>query len=232
MTTPGRRLDLATLVLKPGRHPEAAWEFCLFEAVAYLAGEPWSVAPDGTCPVLRGFLGLLNDLLPDDATRTRLLVPLIPRLVDSRTGSATTRRRACRLADFAVREVAPIALDAAGWRGEAGALRRLPPVHDAPTARSAAVGARQAAAAAYAAAHAVDAAAVTMAAYTSTADAADAADAAARLDDGPDEAAAEAALSDAAGWSAYAVAAAATVASEPGTALYQRAVAVAAELLP
>lgn len=48
---------------------------CVMEAVAYVAGEPWSDHPKCACPVLGAFMRAWNDGLPTDEDRTRLLRP-------------------------------------------------------------------------------------------------------------------------------------------------------------
>ena len=40
-------LDLEALVLKAGAHPAGSQEMCVMEAVALIAGEPWSDSPQG-----------------------------------------------------------------------------------------------------------------------------------------------------------------------------------------
>src|SRR3954453_23724766 len=52
---------------------------CLLEAVAFVAGEPWSDSPSCTSPVLGTFGRSLNDVLPDD--RRQQLKPYILRLI-------------------------------------------------------------------------------------------------------------------------------------------------------
>ena len=65
--------------LKSGSHPKPNGEFaaCVMEAVAYVAGVPWSDHPACTCPVITTFMVAWNDGLPSDADRTRLLLPLV-----------------------------------------------------------------------------------------------------------------------------------------------------------
>lgn len=48
-------LDLDTLTLHAGRHSPGD-EMCVMEAVAYIAGEPWSDHPECACPVIATFL--------------------------------------------------------------------------------------------------------------------------------------------------------------------------------
>lgn len=65
---------------------------CLMEAVAWVAGEPWSDKPRCACPVIGDFLRHFNDGLPDDR-RTELLRPLVPLLVGSRSSDAVEMKR-------------------------------------------------------------------------------------------------------------------------------------------
>ena len=66
------------IVLAKGEHQDKMDAYCVMEAVAYVAGEPWSDHPQCACPVLTSFLISWNDAL-DDVTRQRLK-PYIPRL--------------------------------------------------------------------------------------------------------------------------------------------------------
>jgi len=83
---------LDALTLAKGGHQETTDAYCVMEAVAYVSGEPWSDAPRCECPVITAFLINWNDSLPDNATRDRLLKPLIPLVVDTRqhSGSRTS----------------------------------------------------------------------------------------------------------------------------------------------
>jgi len=211
MTIDAARLDSVT-ALAMGSHADHR-AMCVMEAVAYVAGEPWSDRPRCACPVLTSFAIRLNDRITNDAERTRIMRPLIPLLVETRTDSrAIMVKRAYVAADFAARESMPRLLDALGKADVAAQCRTLAPVTDRDTARAAegllrevrAAADAAAADAAYAAAYAADADA---AAYADAA-AADAAYAAAYAAAAyADAAAADAAAADAA--YAYADAAAA-----------------------
>ena len=76
MTTPRERLA-ALPPLSAGAHETEHEGACVMEAVAYVAGEPWSDKPACACPVLGAFLRTWNDHLPTDADRDRLLRPLM-----------------------------------------------------------------------------------------------------------------------------------------------------------
>ena len=89
------------LSLKSGAHSPNS-TFCVMEAVAYIAGEPWSDHPECTCPVITAFMVNWNDSLPTDADRDRLLKPLIPRLVGTRNKSLEENARSCALIGWCV----------------------------------------------------------------------------------------------------------------------------------
>lgn len=71
--------EVQRLQLGHGAHPSQE-AMCVMEAVAYVAGEPWSDEPECASPTIATFLRTWNDSLPSDEERTRLLAPLIPRL--------------------------------------------------------------------------------------------------------------------------------------------------------
>ena len=158
-------------IIHHGSHETYADGHCLLEVVAHLACEPHSDRPACCCPVFAAFARGLNDAISDDATRTRLLAPLAPLLVGTRSDDAATEQaRAYQLADLAVRRWAPRALDDAGLGDAAATLRALAPITGKDTA------ARARAYAAYAAARGGAREAATYAAHAD----ADAAYAAAR----------------------------------------------------
>ena len=98
------------LVLGRGGHKTPSGptptEACLMEAVSFVAGEAWSDHPECACPVLSAFMRSWNDGL-DDADRNRLLRPLIPRLIGTRSTPAVETRRACMALDWYLREITP-----------------------------------------------------------------------------------------------------------------------------
>jgi len=155
-------MDINKLTTLPplayGSHAPDDGRACLMEAVAYVAGEPWSDRPACACPVIAAFARGLNDAMPD-GLRDTLLRPLIPAIMGTRSTPDVEQRRAYIAADYAVRCAAPTALRAAGLPMQADTLTALPPIIDANTALTAAAAARAAAAAdaaAYAAAYAAD----------------------------------------------------------------------------
>ncbi len=114
--------------LKKGAHSPNS-TYCVMEAVAFVAGEPWSDHPQCACPVISNFLRNWNDSLPSDSERDRLLKPLIPRLVGTRN-AALERRRATMAADWLVRFHLPAWLRLAGLTAQSEALASLPEITD------------------------------------------------------------------------------------------------------
>jgi hypothetical protein len=172
MSDKPRILDLSTLVLGHGNHASPDDGFCVMEAVAYFAGEEHSDTPWCASPTVTEFAMQLNDRLDDDERRR--LVSYIPRIVGSKGKADDEAKRAFLCADWAIRKVAPIALEATRERGlieRAKRLRELAPITDTDTANAAATAARTAAAAAYDddAAEAAYAAAAAAAAYAASA---------------------------------------------------------------
>lgn len=124
-------IDLSNIILSDGAHSLRSQGMCVAEAVAWLAGEPHSDHPACLCPVIGEFLRIWNDELPSDAERTRLLGPLLPRLVGTRADAATELRRAYLALDWLVRVHAPAWLDLVPTLTDyAAVLRALPPLLD------------------------------------------------------------------------------------------------------
>jgi hypothetical protein len=122
-----RWAKLQGLSLKSGAHSPNS-TFCVMEAVAYVAGEPWSDKPECACPIISSFLRSWNDALPTDADRDRLLKPLIPKLVNTRGDKALEEKRALMAADWLVRVNTPAWLRLAGLTTHADALSALPEI--------------------------------------------------------------------------------------------------------
>jgi hypothetical protein len=125
------RLERVT-VLKAGSHspPNGDFAACVMEAVSYIAGEPWSDHPACVSPVITAFMISWNDGLPNDEERTRLLAPLIPKLIGTRGSDALENRRATMATDWLVRAHTPAWLRLAGLTDEAEALAGLPEITD------------------------------------------------------------------------------------------------------
>ena len=113
--------------LKSGAHSEGA-AMCAMEAVAYIAGEPWSDHPQCASPVIAAFMRSWNDSLPSDAERERLLLPFIPKIVGTRGSEALEHRRSLMAADWLVRVHTPAWLRLAGLEDQALSLEGLPEI--------------------------------------------------------------------------------------------------------
>ena len=118
---------LARPLLKGGHNPDG--EMCVMEAAAYIAGEKWSAAPQCVCPAITDFMVPWNDCLPTDADRDRLLKPLLPLLIGTRTTTTDTLKYRWMAFDWLVREHAPAWMDLTPSLVEhATALRGLPEI--------------------------------------------------------------------------------------------------------
>jgi hypothetical protein len=214
--TPERLALLDKITLEAGGHQPDS-RFCVMEAVAYVAGEPWSDSPECVSPVIAAFLRSWNDSLSDDARQ--MLKPLIPQVIGTRTSEADEQKRAWMTTDWLARECAPGFLRLAGLTDHAEALEGLAALtttkraeNARPTLDAARAAARAAAGdAAGAAAGAAARAAARATAWDAAGDAARAAAWAAAGDAARDaaRAAARAAAGDAAGAAAGAAARAA-----------------------
>src|SRR5271154_6715922 len=122
-----RWTKLKKLSLKAGAHsPDST--FCVMEAVAFVAGEPWSDHPQCACPIIGAFLRSWNDSLPNDHERDRLLKPLIRDLVGSKSTKEVETKRALLCADWLIRVNTPAWLRLAGVTVHADALEALPEI--------------------------------------------------------------------------------------------------------
>jgi hypothetical protein len=126
-----RMAEIEAASIKHGPHDEnAAREMCVMEAVAYVAGEAWSDAPQCACPVITAFMVSWNDGLPTDADRDRLLKPLIPLIVGTRSTPAVEQKRATMSADWLIRTYTPAFLRLAKLDKQADLLASLPEITD------------------------------------------------------------------------------------------------------
>jgi hypothetical protein len=123
------RLARVTKLKLGNTDPNDDARFCVMEAVAYVAGEPWSDHPVCTCPVITAFMVSWNDGLPD-AERSALLTPLVPLLVGTRGSKATEDRRANMAVDWYIRVQTPAWLRLAGLTKQAEALEAFPEITD------------------------------------------------------------------------------------------------------
>jgi len=146
---------IQALSLKHGGHEENERAMCVMEACAYVAGEPWSDAPQCACPVITAFMVSWNDSLPSDADRDRRLKPLIPLIVGTRSTPQVEQRRATMAADWLIRVHTPAFLRLAKLDDQAALLVALPEITDflqCPSLMPALEAVRKDAAAAWAAA--------------------------------------------------------------------------------
>jgi hypothetical protein len=123
---------LDTLTLQSGAHDgDVPTEMCVMEAVAYIAGEPWSDHPICACPVISTFLRSWNDSLPCDADRDRLLKPLVLQLIDTRSTPLVEEKRSYLALDWLIRVFTPRWLDLVPALAPHGAaLRNLTEIAD------------------------------------------------------------------------------------------------------
>ena len=117
-------LDRGSHTPPRGKEPAGA---CVMEAVAWVSGAKWSDHPECVCPVIGAFMRNWNDNLPDDE-RTALLLPLIPKLVDTRGSAALADRRATMAVDWLIRVQTPAWLRLAKLTDQAALLEGLPEV--------------------------------------------------------------------------------------------------------
>ena len=116
-----RLARITTLAHGSHQPPNGHIAACVMEAVAYVAGEPWSDRPECACPVIGAFLRSWNDALNGDE-RTKLLLPLVPRLVGTRGSKALEARRATMAADWYIRASTPAWLRLVGLSAHADTL--------------------------------------------------------------------------------------------------------------
>ena len=121
---------LGELTLKKGAHGARDNGLCAMEAAAWMAGEAHSDHPACVSPVIASFMRNWNDDLPSDEDRDRLLKPLLPLTLNTRTNDADEERRGLLCADWLMRTFTPAWLDAAKLSEEAAELRALPELVD------------------------------------------------------------------------------------------------------
>ena len=124
-----RLAEIVTLDKGSHKPPNGNFAACVMEAVAYVSGEPWSDHPECACPVITAFLVNWNDAL-SDTDRTRLLVPLIPKVVGTRGSAALANRRATMAVDWFIRVQTPAWLRLAGLTTQAEKLEAFPEIVD------------------------------------------------------------------------------------------------------
>ena len=168
-----RMQQILALSLSSGNHESFEKGMCVMEAAAYVAGEPWSDHPACACPVITTFMIAWNDCLPNDAERDRLLKPLIPDIVDTKSTPAVEERRSYMALDWLIRVHTPKWLDLVpALAPHAKALRDLEEIADLVGASAAGASVDAARAAAWDAARAAARAAAWDAAGDAARDAA------------------------------------------------------------
>jgi len=125
-TTMTPSLNIDTLTLEKGAHKSLEDGACVLEAVAFIAGEPWSDHPECVSPVIAAFLRTWNDDSDDD--RRQELKRYIQRLVNSAGTSEQEETRAWLATDWLVRVQTPAWLRLAGLTSQAETLESLQPV--------------------------------------------------------------------------------------------------------
>ena len=127
--------QVESLILGRGSHSSMEAGACVMEAVSFVAGEPWSDHPKCASKVIGAFMRTWNDDL-DDAGRQKLK-PYIVKLVGTAASEAIENKRAWLITDWLVRHHTPAWLDLAGCTEQAAALRSLPEIDSAASAKSA-----------------------------------------------------------------------------------------------
>jgi hypothetical protein len=125
-----RVAQIQALAISSGSHDAFEQGACVMELVSWVAGEPWSDHPVCACPVITEFLVSWNDSLLSDADRERLLKPLIPSVVGTRSTPAVAQRRAVMAADWLIRVHTPAWLRLAKLETQAKMLEALPEITD------------------------------------------------------------------------------------------------------
>lgn len=123
---PERLAELPNISLDHGQHESFQKGHCAMEVAAYIAGEPHSDAPVCVCPIIRRFLVTWNDRLPNNQTRDRLIKPLLPKILDTKSSPEVERKRGILAADWLIRESLPAWLDLAKMTKHATEFRSLP----------------------------------------------------------------------------------------------------------
>ncbi|HXI16511.1 MAG TPA: hypothetical protein VNM48_09070 [Chloroflexota bacterium] len=134
-----KRLDrLQLITFTHGSHTSINDGGCAMEWAAWVAGEKHSDRPACVSPVIAAFGRAWNDALPTDADRDRLLKPLVPLMIGTRTGPEDDETRAWLATDWLVRVQAPAWMSLTEvLRGHADLLRGLPAITSTATAEAA-----------------------------------------------------------------------------------------------
>jgi hypothetical protein len=122
---------LENIVLSAGTHaPNVDGNACLLEAVASVAGELWSDAPQCVSPAIAAYGRGWNDALANYGLNDKLqaLKTFIPRMIGTRTTPEAEIRRAWLCCNFAVHIAVPWWLVRADLSDEAALLAQWPEV--------------------------------------------------------------------------------------------------------
>jgi hypothetical protein len=122
--------------LRHGAHSSPRDGMCAMELVAWLAGEPHSDEPECACPVLSAYVRAVNDAIPTDVQRERLLRPLVPHLIRTRGSADDEQARGFAVVSAMVHDFVPHLLERARYVTAAQHLRVLAPITDAEGARA------------------------------------------------------------------------------------------------
>ena len=98
--------DFRTFRFGSGSHETREDGMCVMEAVAYVAGEQHSDAPQCASPVISAFMRSWNDGLPSDEERNRLLSQFVFRLPGTKAPADIELQRSWMCFDWLVRECA------------------------------------------------------------------------------------------------------------------------------
>jgi hypothetical protein len=120
--------DLPLIHLKHGAHRNRVEGVCAMEAAAWLAGREHTDSPICVSPVIASFVRYWNDALPSDEDRDRLLKPLLPEILETKTSSKAEVERAWLAIDWLARTYTPAFMDLTpSLTPHAEALRKLEP---------------------------------------------------------------------------------------------------------
>ena len=97
---------------------------CWMSALSLYSGAEWSDHPECVCPVIRRLCIQINDMLPSDETRGRVIQPHILEPVGTRNPEVE-EERLWHLVDAAARRFAPAEMEACGFRKQAEILRSM-----------------------------------------------------------------------------------------------------------
>jgi hypothetical protein len=123
-----RVLDLDKIKIDKGGHSGPDDGYCVMEAVAWIAGEPWSDAPKCASGVIGAFMRKWNDSLND--TDRQMLKPYVRKLVGTAASAEVEEHRAYMVIDWFIRVHTPAWLELAKLSEHAAAVRALPEVTD------------------------------------------------------------------------------------------------------